>query len=371
MYATWITGDPALNAATGCNTTQLSPYYAVYVAYSDHADSSSPAWKIVSVYQGPKTEARCAEKGSGIGTCDDDAHLFPHLAVDNGGNAYVTWVGYISSLDPHYDVYLSSSRDGGDTWSQSPHRVDNLGGYKVMPAIVAGDAGRVAIAWMGTSFDSQPYETGDMCPTNVPPQHTCAGKPKPQSPDSPWYVYVAQSVNGASGRPRFNTVRVSDAVGHYGDYCTLGIYCDSSSTGNRSLLDAMTIFTDAGGYLQVGWTDQREDPNGLADAADPKAGQKQGAFDQIYTACQTGGPSLFAHPKKPSSCTAGPHVMYKRGSHRKGKKTSTPSALLLLAGAAFPVRRRSHCGSDDSEHVAGRIGKVRDGVATVDLHRFG
>ncbi|MHB8512746.1 MAG: hypothetical protein ACYDCC_11260 [Actinomycetota bacterium] len=308
VYAAWVTADPATNATTGCNTTQMSPYFNVYTAYSDNADATKPTWKVQPVFLGPK-DAACAGHVPTTGSCDDNGNLFPHLTIDRAGNVYVAWVGYISSIDPHYDVYLSVSTDGGDTWNGdstgagAPIRVNREAGMEVMPAVVAGDSGRIALAWVGTSFDSQPYLATDTCPMNTPPELSCAGKPKPQAPDSAWYTYVAQSTDATSSHPHFNIVRVSDKIIHYGDYCTLGIYCDGSSTGNRSLLDAITIFLDAGGYVQVAWTDQREGATDKADAAKSNADKLQSAYDEIYTACQSSGPSLYLHPTEGPSCT--------------------------------------------------------------------
>jgi hypothetical protein len=37
VYAVWTTADPVTNTASGCNYTQLAPFYALYAAWSDAA----------------------------------------------------------------------------------------------------------------------------------------------------------------------------------------------------------------------------------------------------------------------------------------------------------------------------------------------
>ncbi|MHB8513490.1 MAG: hypothetical protein ACYDCC_15135 [Actinomycetota bacterium] len=303
VYAVWLASDPALSGATGCNVTELAPAYSVYIAYSDNADSTASTWKLVNVFTGPNMQMQCSELGTPLGSCDDNGNIFPHLTVDRAGNVYVGWVGYISTLDPHYDVYISSSTDGGDTFSSTPHRVNPTTGYEVMPALVAGDSGRLAVAWVGTDFDTQPYTSQDTCPANAPfVEHVCAGKPKPQPASAAWRTYVAESLDATSNHPTFKVAQASDAIIDYGDFCTIGIYCDGSSSGNRSLLDNISIFIDDAGYVQVAWTDNRLDPHLESDAASANAQSLQGSYSEIFASCQISGPSLYVHPRSGPSC---------------------------------------------------------------------
>jgi hypothetical protein len=78
--------------------------------------------------------------------------------------------------------------------------------------------------------------------------------------------------------------------------------CDGSSTGNRSLVENNTVYTDQNGYLVADWGDQRLDPNGLGDAAQSNAQTLQEAYDEIFATCQTGGPSLLANPRGKPTC---------------------------------------------------------------------
>jgi len=52
----------------------------------------------------------------------------------------------------------------------------------------------------------------------------------------------------------------------------------------------------------AGWTDQRLDPTGGADAASASAQSEQEQYDEIFATCQVSGSSLFAHPPGPPTC---------------------------------------------------------------------
>jgi hypothetical protein len=306
VFAVWSTADPLTNAVSGCNYTQLAPFYAVYVAWSDKP-SQSGSWHQSPVYIGPTGASQnCPDTalvgGISTNTCADVSELFTPIAVDRAGNAYVSFVDYISTLHPAYDVYLARSTDGGNTWdgsasgSGTPVLVSNDGGTHFVPNLVAGSDGRVALIYYTTSYTDRPFMSGDTCPSGVPPENPCQGKARPEPPSAAWVTDVAISLNAASGSPGFTQYQVSDpgTVVHYGDICNLGIYCDGSSTGNRSMFENNTVFLDKNGYLIAAWGDQRLDPNLQSDAAQPDAQARQVAFDQIYVACQSSGSSLLA-----------------------------------------------------------------------------
>lgn len=313
VYAVWSTADPQTNVASGCNYTQLAPFYAVYVAWSD-TPSVAGSWHQVPVYIGPTGSSQncpgtSAVNGVSTNTCADVSELFTPIAVDQAGNAYVSFVDYISTIDKHYDMYLARSTDGGNTWdgrsdgSGRPLMVDS-GGTHFTPNLVAGGAGRVALIYYRTGYSDRPYMAGDTCPTTVPPETSCQGKAQPEPPSTTWLTDVSESLNATAAKPKFTKYQASDpgVVVHYGDICNLGIYCDGSSQGNRSLYENNTLFTDKNGYLVAGWTDQRLDPSGAADAASSNAQSAQEAYDEIFSTCQTSGQSLLANPPGPPTC---------------------------------------------------------------------
>jgi hypothetical protein len=314
VYTVWSTADPQTNAASGCNVTQLAPFYALYVAWSD-TPGVPGSWHQAPVYIGPHGSSQdcpgtAPVDGVSTNTCADVSEVFTPIAIDQAGNAYVAFVDYISTLDKHYDVWLERSTDGGTTWDGSttgagkPVLVSNAGGTHFIPNLTAGSAGRVAVVYYTTNYADRPYQSGDTCPSTVPPETSCQGKAQPEPPSTAWVLDVAQSLNANGTNPSFAQYQASDpaTVVHYGDICNLGIYCDGSSKGNRSLFENNTVFPEANGYLVAGWTDQRLDPAGQAGAASEGAQSQQESYDEIFATCQVSGFSLFAHPPGPDTC---------------------------------------------------------------------
>jgi hypothetical protein len=305
VYAVWETADPVTNVTSGCNYTQLAPFYALYVAWSDNPTSRT-SWHDAPVYIGPHGSGQNCPgtspvQGVSTNSCADASELFTPMAVDRAGNVYVSLIDYISTLHKHYDVYLERSTDGGNTWdgkkdgSGRPVLVSNNGGTHYTPNLVAGSAGRVAVIYYtATNYSTQPYTKGAMCPVGAPPETSCQGKNQPQPPSTKWVLDVAESINAVSAHPRFTQVQVSTpgVVVHYGDICNLGIYCDGSSTGNRSMYENNSIFLDKSGHLVAAWTDQRLDPHGEQDAKSSNAQKLQLAHDEIFVARQVSGPLL-------------------------------------------------------------------------------
>jgi hypothetical protein len=148
---------------------------------------------------------------------------------------------------------------------------------------------------------------GSGCSTGVPPETACQGKNQPEPPSTQWVLDIARSTNATSETPRFTQVQASDkgVVVHYGDICNLGIYCDGSSTGNRSMYENNTVFPDAKGRLVVAWTDQRLDSQGQMDAAQSDAQTRQLAYDEVFATSQRGGPSLYPAPPTPPPSNRG------------------------------------------------------------------
>ncbi|HET9719820.1 MAG TPA: hypothetical protein VFP55_07070 [Solirubrobacteraceae bacterium] len=305
VYADWTTADPQTNAASGCNYTQLAPFYQLYVAYSDHPTDPS-SWHQVPVYVGPNGASEncpgtAPVSGFSTNTCADMSELFTPISVDAAGNAYITFDDYIDTIDKHYDVYLERSSDGGSTWNGSntgagrPIMVSPAGGTHYTPNLVAGAPGHVAVSYFDTGYAAHPYVAGDTCPTTVPPETSCQGKNQPEPPSTAWVFDVAESTNANASEPSFDQVPVSDpgVVVHYGDMCNLGIYCDGSSTGNRSMFENTTVFPDRSGNLVAAWTDQRLDPKAEQDAASSTAQSAQVAYDEVFASRQATGPWLL------------------------------------------------------------------------------
>jgi len=154
-------------------------------------------WRDLPVYQGRAGE--------------DDANMWPGLAVDAAGRLYAAW-------SDRRGVLLSSSPDGGETWSPA-QRVDTsiAGGAglrsNVLPSVAAGPAGRVALAWYGADARDN------------------------LSPAARWRVYAATSSDGGA---TFGGAAATD-VAHEGPICAKGDACDELQ---RQLLDNLGLALD-------------------------------------------------------------------------------------------------------------------------------
>lgn len=131
------------------------------------------------------------------------AHVFPSLALDHAGNLYIAFSDGATS-------FLIHSTDGGLSWS-SPVRVNAGANAKttVEPWVVAGDAGRVAVFFYGTS------------------------DPSFNSSSAHWSIYMAQTQNALASVPTFN-ISAATGVMHIGAICNNGLACAS---GTRNLLE--------------------------------------------------------------------------------------------------------------------------------------
>jgi hypothetical protein len=247
VYAAWLAADLPSNAATGCNLTQLDTFHSVWIAWSDDQGST---WTAHPVYDG------------GFG--HDASALFADLTLDNHGNPYVA---FGDNLGDEWDVYVEASFDGGKTWNGKsdgtgkPYKVNADTGTHFFPAIAAGDPGKVDVAYIRTpkKIATLPY-----------------GKPAPGGGEGArWYLYVAQSLNLASGSPTWTVSKLTPNLIHRGDVCTLGLFCAVFPTANRSLLDFIDTAIDGNGRMHASFTQDTDQSNG------------------IYVANQASGPTVL------------------------------------------------------------------------------
>ena len=132
------------------------------------------------------------------------------LAVDSADNVYALWTDGTFRLP-----FLSVSRDHGATWS-TPLMVAPPGVHEAnLPAIVAGDAGRIAMLFPGSESQNFSDDT------------------------RPWNMYVVMSVNALASNPTFTWAVANDASDpvHRGA-CGPG-RCDAADGG--SMFDFLDI----------------------------------------------------------------------------------------------------------------------------------
>lgn len=163
---------------------------------------------------------------------------FASAAVDRDHNVYVAWS---DDSDGTYQIYLSASRDHGRSWS-APLRVSSPRGVNVYPTVVAGDAGRVAVAWYGT------------------PDRARA---RNDAPDARWSVYVALTTDAFALRPTFAETTVATTPFHRGPICAHVSQCDGYDTTKAQfppgyeagIADFFQMTAARDGALVVAWTD--------------------------------------------------------------------------------------------------------------------
>jgi len=226
----------------------------------------------VSTAYAPNYQLPTAWQSTVVST--DNASIFPWVNVDSHGNAYMVWVNggnLFLSVSPIDDARNNPTLGGrpGSYWTQqagiNPPGVTNT----IFPEVTAGDTGRIAIAFDGTTE----------CPAGLP--DTCPAT-------THWNTYV-DIIPDAMALARGTTMTVSSGlvshrVVHRGNICTGGTTC----TADRSLLDMIDLGFDSDGRVGVVFTDNnnRLAAPTLTDAA------KAGPF--TFFAKETQGPSLLS-----------------------------------------------------------------------------
>ncbi len=130
------------------------------------------------------------------------AAQYPATAVDAGGAVYVAWSDTVR-------VWYAWSKDRGQTIG-GLQRVDAQLHLNVMPAIVAGDAGHVAVAWYAG---------------------TGGAVMGASSQDDEWRPELAVTGNADSTKPALVSVTLSGSTVHHGSICLLGDGCADSGDG--------------------------------------------------------------------------------------------------------------------------------------------
>jgi uncharacterized repeat protein (TIGR01451 family) len=220
--------------------------------------------------------ARVADYATSAGWVDNlvtgsDVTSFPWVAIDEAGNAFVSWDadGHIYYAYSRIDDRSNDPRQGGrpgTTWSPAIQVNLPAVGSAVLPEITAGDAGRIAITYVGT----EEY----------------AGIPDNAPDATRWNVYAAVIPNAFATSPTVETGKVSHRFIHLGNVCTGGTGCTTNPAADRSLLDMIDLSFDEAGRVGIIYTDNYS-----------TFGDVPGAEDEppfVHFVKQTGGPSVLA-----------------------------------------------------------------------------
>ena len=222
------------------------------------------------------------------------------VATDKGNRLYMAWQD-ASYPDPNDDTKLPTtslpkvaySDDEGQTWSKPYDLSAALPKGTInnvqFPEIVAGDAGRAAVAFIGTNAigDDQHNST-----------FMAAG---PGGSQPVWHLYLAMTYNGGKSWTTVDTTP-NDPV-QRGCVDLQGTsnktVLDDDICSQRNLLDFNDITVDANGRVIAAYTDgclDQTDNRGFNCVTHPDPAQTyKGTRDMIMR--QTTGEGLYAHHK--------------------------------------------------------------------------
>jgi hypothetical protein len=283
VYVSWTAGpNAANNVATGCNYSQGTIFNKLYVAVSKDGGAT---WTTSNALTMPDDTA--AEPS-------DMSEIFTNVAVDRQGDVYVTAPGYFQH---EYKIVYAWSKAADATGSlhfSAPTVASSPAVHTAyLPRLVAGDKGRLDLIYLGTPVrnvvstptNKTAYRGGgdgpNCSPEAIPGEAhgvRFLGKPCQLPDNARWYIYVAQTLDGTSPHPTWSQQRLRQDPMHYGDICTLGIFCLPGD--NRDLADVNDIKIDPSGGFQVAYT-----------------WESKAKRNQIIFQCQTGGPGLYAGVK--------------------------------------------------------------------------
>ena len=201
-----------------------------------------------------------------LGATEPKRGFDPSIATTPDGTVYETW-----ARDGDYHPVVASTKDVTGTWTAPVDLANTISPpilASTFQAAVAGDNGRVAVAYLGTQTATKDS------PTLTPFDAGYHGV---------WYLFVSTSYDGGK---TWTTVRASDEPVQRGSISDGG----TTSTSQRNLLDFIDASVTKDGRVLVGYADgclgTCNGPNGVENAA---------TTDNYATvALQSTGKGLFA-----------------------------------------------------------------------------
>jgi hypothetical protein len=221
-----------------------------------------------------------------VGTSGAAGNFFAPLFLDTAGNLYQAWVDDPNQNSNH--AFISVSVDHGATWTKfqvstgaaSPVGTSPDLHQNVFPWGVAGDPGRVAVAWYGTT-DTQKD-------TSVPAYG---------GTNALWQVYSSFSTDlvtcnptcTVNPNPHFTQVQVDEHVFHRGAICLGGFPGCLEKNSDRSLADFFVIEKDTQGRAFIAYNENSDLSDVTLMTGTEFIGKPINAVIRLRT-----GPSLFA-----------------------------------------------------------------------------
>ena len=179
---------------------------AIFIPHDDNSFNSILIARCVDVpFTTKPSGLECVQRPIAEFPDAKTAGLFPTMAIDNAGTLYVAWqqAPVTGAYDEATDtddrivtgdtkIYLSKSTDEGETWSP-PQVVPTPGlHHNVYTWTVAGDAGRLGIAWYGTTSTSEPG-TAPNGNTQLPEEVS-----GPDTVQGVWNLYYTMTTDGGA-----------------------------------------------------------------------------------------------------------------------------------------------------------------------------
>ena len=199
------------------------------------------------------------------------------VSTDTASNAYHVWTGADEG------VYMSRSTDSGETWEEESIRISPVEVVSsVFPQTDAGDAGRIAITYLGS-------ENAEMLNQSDIDGNPWDGNAHYAPNNATYHLYITYSLNALDDEPVFHTYRVTDDPVQVGSICLNSGDCRDIGGSNRNLLDFNDLHIDREGRVYVAFADGCTGDcatNENATAADSRDGR-----GSVYYLAS--GPSLY------------------------------------------------------------------------------
>ena len=169
----------------------------------------------------------------------------PAVDVDDADRAYVAYEDATSNLR------VATTTDQGETFTPSvdlgtPFGIDNA----AMPTVVAGSAGRAAVAFFGTEAEAPKNTEGQ------PENQQLSFDPDGDDPKAGWHLYLSMTYDGGASWTTTD-LTPNDPVQRGCIWWGSAIAADGPACGSnkRNLLDFIDIQVDKVGRVLVGWAD--------------------------------------------------------------------------------------------------------------------
>lgn len=205
--------------------------------------------------------------------------FFGTVAADAAGNIYLASAGgYEGSRDIRNEgeVWVAAYERATGTWSSM--RLPTSGNDALWPWIVAGDEGRVAVAWLERGGGAQQSFSVQVAVTT----------------DALGSAIVCEDSSTIEVPATWQVTNASNGPVHLGPICLQGTTCNLNLSNDRRLGDFITINHDLAGRIFVATGDTR--------APNPFGGPKPVA-NPVFLG-QASGPRLLATPiaPRPTRC---------------------------------------------------------------------